>query len=167
MKNIFPCINVFTTISHKLNKPYKMKEESDNSSVPYNFSRCFNDQCPQASKCLRYVAAQNETADYLYISIVNPVRYPADGNQCECFKTTVKVHVAWGLKRLLDRIPYEDAVSIRIQLVGHYGKTGYYRFYRGERGLMPKDQAYIRQLFRNKGIKEEPTYQRYTEEYIW
>ena len=36
-----------------------------------------------------------------------------------------------------------------------------------ERGLMPKDQAYIRQLFHNKGIKEEPTYQRYTEEYIW
>lgn len=34
-------------------------------------------------------------------------------------------------------------------------------------GLMPKDQAYIKQLFRNKGIKEEPTYQRYTEEYIW
>ncbi len=51
-------------------------------------------------------------------------------------------------------IAYEDAVSIRIQLVGHYGKTGYYRFYRGERGLMPKDQAYIRQLFRNKGIKK-------------
>lgn len=65
--------------------------------------------------------------------------------------------MAWGLKQLLNRIPYEDAVSIRIQLVGHYGKTGYYRFYRGERGLMPKDQAYIKQLFRNKGIKEEPT----------
>ena len=94
-----------------------MKEKSDSPSVPYNFSRCFNDQCPQASKCLRYIAAQNETADYLYISIVNPARYPADGNQCECFKTAVK--------------------------------------------------AYIKQLFRNKGIKEEPTYQRYTEEYIW
>ena len=48
-----------------------MKEESDSPSVPYNFSRCFNDQCPQALKCLRYIAAQNETADYLYISIVN------------------------------------------------------------------------------------------------
>lgn len=99
-----------------------MKEKSDSPSVPYNFSRCFNDQCPQASKCLRYIAAQNETADYLYISIVNPARYPADGNQCECFKTAVKVHVAWGLKQLLNRIPYEDAVSIRIQMVGHYGK---------------------------------------------
>ena len=141
-----------------------MKEESDSPSVPYNFSRCFNDQCPQALKCLRYIAAQNETADYLYISIVNPARYPADGNQCECFKTAVKVHVAWGLKRLLDRIPYEDAVSIRIQMVGHYGKTGSIV---ENGGLMPKDQAYIKQLFRNKGIKEEPTYQHYTEEYIW
>ena len=25
-----------------------MKEEPDSLSVPYNFSRCFNDQCPQA-----------------------------------------------------------------------------------------------------------------------
>ena len=31
---------------------------------------------------------------------------------------------------------------------------------------MPKDQAYIKQVFRNKGIKEEPTYQRYTEESV-
>lgn len=78
-----------------------MKEEPDSLSVPYNFSRCFNDQCPQALKCLRYIAAKNEITDYLYISIVNPARYPADGNQCECFKTAVKVHVAWGLKRCL------------------------------------------------------------------
>ena len=86
-----------------------MKEEPDSLSVPYNFARCFNAQCPQASKCLRHIATQLDTTDYLYISIVNPARYPADGNQCECFKTTVKVHVAWGLKQLLNRIPYEDA----------------------------------------------------------
>ena len=61
---------------------------------------------------------QLDTADNLYITIINPARYPADGNQCECFKTAVKVHVAWGLKQLLNRIPYEDAVSIRIQMVG-------------------------------------------------
>lgn len=76
-----------------------MKEEPDSLSVPYNFARCFNDQCPQASKCLRHIAAQNNGADYLYITNVNPARYPADGNQCECFKTAVKVHVTWGLKR--------------------------------------------------------------------
>ena len=149
-----------------INKTKSTNERRTRQPVcPLQF--CFNDQCPQASKCLRHIAAQYNGADYLYITSVNPTRYPADGNQCECFKTAVKVHVTWGLKRLLDRIPYEDAVSIRSQLVGHYGKTGYYRLYRGERGLMPKDQAYIKQLFRNKGIKEEPAYQRYTEEYIW
>ena len=56
-----------------------MKEEPDSLSVPYNFARCFNDQCPQASKCLRHIAAQNNGADYLYITNVNPARYPADG----------------------------------------------------------------------------------------
>lgn len=144
-----------------------MEEKTDRMSVPYSFARCFNGQCPQASTCLCYVAVQHDTTDSLYITIINPAHYPADGNPCKCFKAIVKVHVAWGLKQLLDKIPYENAISIRAQLISHYGKTGYYRFYRGERGLMPKEQAYIKQIFRNKGIKEEPAYQRYTEEYIW
>lgn len=144
-----------------------MKEKNDSLSVPYNFARCFNSQCTQASNCLRHIAAQQDSIDNLYITIINPTRFPADGNHCECFKASVKVSVAWGLKELIESISYKDAVSIRTQLIGHYGKTGYYRLYRGERGLMPKDQAYIKQIFRNKGIKEEPTFQRYTEEYIW
>ena len=69
-----------------------MKEEPDSLSVPYNFARCLNAQCPQASKCLRHIATQLDTTDNLYITIINPARYPADGNQCECFKTAVKVH---------------------------------------------------------------------------
>ena len=51
-----------------------MKEEPDSLSVPYNFARCFNDQCPQASKCLRHIAAQYNGADYLYITSVNPAK---------------------------------------------------------------------------------------------
>ena len=66
-----------------------MKEEPDSLSVPYNFARCFNAQCPQASKYLRHIATQLDTPDYLYISIVNPARYPADGNQCELLYVAV------------------------------------------------------------------------------
>lgn len=113
------------------------------------------------------MVAQHGTAEFFYITIVNPMRYPANESPFECFKTAVKAHVAWGLKQLLNRVPYQDAVSIRKELIWHYGKSGYYRFYRRERGLMPKDQTYIKQIFREKGIKEEPTYERYTEEYIW
>lgn len=143
-----------------------MKDEHDRMTVPEHFARCFNSECPQAANCLRRIAAQHDTNNTRYITILNPERYPADGNQCESFKNATKVHVAWGLKRLLDRIPYEDAVSIRMQLVGHYGKNDYYRFYRGEKGLMPKDQNLIKQIFRNKCIKDEPNYQRYTDEYM-
>ena len=42
-----------------------MKEEPDSLPVPYNFARCFNDQCPQASKCLRHIAAQYNGAGTL------------------------------------------------------------------------------------------------------
>lgn len=35
-----------------------MKEEPDSLSVPYNFARRFNDQCPQTINCLRHLAAQ-------------------------------------------------------------------------------------------------------------
>ena len=35
------------------------------------------------------------------------------------------------------------------------------------RYLTPKEQAYIRQVFCNKGITEEPPFTRYTDEYMW
>lgn len=63
-----------------------MKEEPDSLSVPYNFARCFNAQCPQASKCLRHIATQLDTTDYLYISIVNPARYPCGWEPMRMFQ---------------------------------------------------------------------------------
>ena len=56
---------------------------------------------------------------------------------------------------------------MRNQLVGHFGKTTYYRFYRQEQGLFPKAQAYIRQVFKQYGIAEEPKFERYSEEYSY
>ena len=50
---------------------------------------------------------------------------------------------------------------MRNQLVGHFGKTTYYRFYRQEQGLFPKAQAYIRQVFKQYGIAEEPKFERF------
>lgn len=144
-----------------------MKEEPDSLSIPYNFARCFNNQCPQATQCLRQLAARHNTADEPCISIINPMCFPTDGNNCPHFKNDEKIRVAWGTKHLLNRIPHEDAVSIRKQLIWHFGKSGYYRFYREERYLTPKEQNFIKQAFRNKGITTEPTFERYTEEYIW
>ncbi|KAB5347628.1 DUF6078 family protein [Bacteroides salyersiae] len=144
-----------------------MEQKTNTLSVPYSYARCYNEQCRQAENCLRRMAALYDTADYPFITILNPVRFPkADGN-CSYFQKAEKVRMAWGVKGLLYKIPYEDAVSIKQQLIGHFGKTKYYRFYREERYLTPKEQAYIRQVFRNKGITEEPPFTRYTDEYMW
>ena len=43
----------------------------------------------------------------------------------------------------------------------------YYRFYRKEKYLSPEQQEYIRRIFRQKGITEEPAFDSYTEEYKW
>ena len=112
-----------------------------NKTVPFNYARCYNEQCPKACNCLRRVAALLTTAE--------------------------KIHVAWGISHLLDNVPYKDGTNIKQQLIGHFGKTLYYRFYREERFLSPADQNYIRQLFRRKGITEEPVFDSYTDEYNW
>lgn len=144
-----------------------MEQKTNTLSVPYSYARCYNEQCRQAENCLRRMAALYDTADYPFITILNPVRFPKTDGNCSYFQKAEKVRMAWGVKGLLDKIPYEDAVSIKQQLIGHFGKTKYYRFYREERYLTPKEQAYIRQVFRNKGITEEPPFTRYTDEYMW
>ena len=144
-----------------------MKEESNSLSVPYTFARCFNAQCTQAENCLRRMATLNDTNKHPYITIVNPDCIPENTSTCPHFKTVQKMHVAWGVKRLLDKLSYTDAISTRKILIGHFGKNTYYRFHREERYLSPEDQSYIRRIFRQKGITEESHFEHYTDEYNW
>ena len=93
-----------------------------------------------------------------------PPPVPTD---CPYFRKAQKYRVAWGIRHLLDNVPHKCAAPMRNQLVGHFGKTTYYRFYRQEQGLFPKAQAYIRQVFKQYGIAEEPKFERYSEEYSY
>ena len=75
-----------------------------NKTVPFNYARCYNEQCPKACNCLRRVAALLTTADTSYISIVNPMCIPATGIDCPHFQNAEKIHVAWGISHLLDNV---------------------------------------------------------------
>lgn len=144
-----------------------MKRKSITLSVPYSYVRCYNNSCPQAASCLRYMAGRCDTSDDPFITIINPSRFPKQGEKCSFFQKAVKVRVAWGVSGLFDRIPHKEAVIIKKQLIGHFGKTKYYRFFREENFIAPKDQVYILNTFRNRGLTEEPAYTHFTEEYIW
>lgn len=134
-------------------------------SVPYNYAHCFNEQCSQSAKCLRHLVAQNSTSQNNTLSIINPKCIPDDTANCPFFKSNRKIRLAWGIKHLLDNVPYKDGDAIRQQLIAHFGKNYYYQVYRLERGLLPEDQEYFRQIFRSNGITEEPEFEKYTEEY--
>ena len=114
-----------------------MKNKFDYQSVPYGFAHCFHSQCIHKEECLHHLAAINCTSQYPTLSIITPNRIPADTTDCPYFRKA------------------------------HFGKTTYYRFYRQEQGLFPKAQAYIRQVFKQYGIAEEPKFERYSEEYSY
>lgn len=144
-----------------------MKEQFDYQSVPYGYAHCFNNQCAKAVNCLRNIAAQNITTGHPYITIINPAYVNSNTEECPYFHLKEKIRVAWGVSRLFDKIPYRDACELRHQIIGHFSRSKYYRFYRKEYSLMPEDQAFIRKMFRKKGVQEEPCFDEYTEIYKW
>lgn len=150
---------------NKTNK--RMEKDLDYQAVPYGYAHCFNEQCAQNKDCLHHLVATNCTSQYPTLHIINPNCIPADSLQCPYFQSTRKQHVAWGLKHLLDNVPYKDGNSIRSELIAHFGKTNYYRIYRQERALLPEEQKYIQQVFRKYAIKEEPEFERYSDEYYF
>ena len=109
-----------------------MKHSSEKPLAPANYSRCFNNQCPKADNCLHRLAALRDTPEYPSIRIINPLCIPEDSSQCAYFQSTQKIHVAWGISHLLDEVPYKNLQPLKSQLIAHFGRGKYYRFYREE-----------------------------------
>lgn len=135
--------------------------------VPGNYAQCLNQQCAQSQKCTRRLVAEHYVSKQSTISIINPNCIPEDTNTCPYFHVVRKIRMAWGVKRLLDNVPLKDAKILKAQMLHYFGRNIYYSLYRKERGITPEQQEYIRQIFRNKSIIEEPTFEFYTEEYQW
>lgn len=144
-----------------------MNDEFDYSKVPHGFVHCLQSQCPQAAACLRRLAAANAPRTLPAVQAVNPLSLPGDLAKCPYCLPVRKVRIAWGIKGILNRLPFEDARAIRRILIEHFTKTRFYRMQRKESCLLPDEQEYVRRLFLRYGVTEEPAYEYYTEEYDW
>lgn len=144
-----------------------MENNFNYESVPFIFALCFNQRCVISNNCLHHLAAEHCTPAYPVIHTVNPLRVPEDTETCPYFHSTQKVRMAWGIKHLLDKMPYKEAKLIKSQMLRCFGKPLYYRYYRKEYGLSSEKQEFIRRIFRTTGITEEPVFEYYTEEYVW
>ena len=134
--------------------------------VSGNYAHCVNVECPRATECLRFQAAQHADAKAISFIIINP-KHIASQKECSYFRLDQLIRHAVGITRLFDNLPYSKARRIKKQLQGHFGHNYYYRIYRHERYLSPKEQDFIRELFLKEGIQEEPVFDEYIDTYDW
>lgn len=74
-----------------------MEKQPQFPFAPKDFARCLNATCPRSQNCLRRTAALQDTDEHLFLKVVNPLRYPKEGEECELFRSTDKVRMAWGV----------------------------------------------------------------------
>ena len=116
-----------------------MEKQPQFPFAPKDFARCLNATCPRSQNCLRRTAALQDTDEHLFLKVVNPLRYPKEGEECELFRSTDKVRMAWGVTHLLDNVPYKEGSLLRNMIINHLGRSQYYRCFRKERPFAPQD----------------------------
>lgn len=144
-----------------------MKPDFDYSSSPSSFAHCMNKHCLRAKECLRYQMALRIPPERYTVTVVNPVHSSITEKNCSFFKPDCLILFARGITHLLERIPHNDAIAIKQQMLEHFGRTFFYRLWRKERLLNPCQQKYIQQLFIQRGIQEPPVFDEYIEQYEW
>lgn len=144
-----------------------MKPNFEYNLVPYNFHHCFNAQCLHATDCLRHQVSLHIPPEREAVTIINPARTTPSKDGCPYFMPDRLGRFALGITHLFDTMPHADAIIIKQQMIDHFKTHTYYRYFRKERLITPSGQQYIRQLFLNRGLTEEPVYDEFVEQYDW
>lgn len=144
-----------------------MTPDFNYNEVPIPFIHCLNKQCKRSSKCLRYLVTAYVPAQRQHFYVVNPSHIAAAKGTCPLFMADEKQRFALGMTHLLDNVPHRTAVILKREMIAALNRATFYRCQRKERLLSPGEQKLIRQLFLKMGIKEEPVYDEYVEQYEW
>ena len=135
--------------------------------MPTHYMICLNSGCPRAESCLRHIYAMQYSEEEVSIHALNPRLYPKESSECSYYRPMKKIRLAWGIKDLLHDLPYDSARRIKQSMLGHFGRTRYYCFFREERPLTPAEQTAVQSIFRRNGVESAPAFGRYSEEIDW
>ncbi len=138
----------------------------DYYSIPSYFAFCLNNECIKSNSCLRYQASRYIPSSQEEFKIINPCIINTH-EQCQYFRSDSPIMLALGCKEMFNKMPHQKAVSIKHELLEHYGKNCFYRYWRKEKVINAEAQKYISSVFRKNGITIEPVYDEYREEYQW
>ena len=144
-----------------------MKEDFEYSQVPKRYLHCFNAQCPRSANCLRFQVTFCAGRDIISFPTLNPAYIAGREDECLFFRPNRISRFALGITHLYDNLPHAKAVEIKKILFDHFRRSMYSRIFTKKRLLSPKEQDFIRQVFIQKNIQEEPLFDEYFEKYDW
>lgn len=143
----------------------QQEQPFDYTKVPHDYVHCFNHDCPRAAECLRHLTGLHIPKDVQTVQCVSPSAWPKDASKCIHYRTTRKVTLAWGVKHLLDDMPYTTALDVNRSVRLLWPRTSYQRMARHERPIQPDKQEKIVRILARHGITTPPRYDYTTEEY--
>lgn len=130
--------------------------------LPIDWQVCFLGQCRLKDSCLRYQGGLTLPDNIYSANAVTPNALAAD--PCPMFMKTDTVRAALGFSHIFDEVKARHAPVMRARLTEYLGGNGtYYRYMHGERPLMPEQQEWICQLFKNYGYTDAVVFDNYTE----
>lgn len=144
-----------------------MEEKFDYTLVPNQYAHCFNAACPRAGECLRQLVGRYTPSGRLQVCTFNPQAYPAEGADCPMFQPVKVVKIAWGLRRAILRMTYEDGTRMKKWLNRYYPRMTLSRVMNHKRGISPAEQEAIVAAFRSFGMTDEDVFDQVTYTYDW
>lgn len=144
-----------------------MQEKLDFSTVPLQYALCLNQQCPQATTCLRQLAEKSAPNTVVYWTIISPKHLATCKDNCPYYRSATKVRFAKGFIGILEDLPHKQMQVIISQLTNHFNRRTYYRIRKGERPLSPAEQQTVRRIIKSCGATIPLEFDTYYEDYDW
>lgn len=145
-----------------------MQEEPfDYSEIPYRFSLCIENQCPQSETCLRQIALRHAPASETFISILNPAWIKEKKGKCKYYRSNEKIRYAKGFMRTINVLTRRMEGAFRIRLILYFGRKNYYLKRKGDALLSPEEQTYIINWAKKLGVQQDEYFDAYVEQYRW
>lgn len=141
-----------------------MDKTFDFSQVPYDWTMCYIERCSNKEDCMRYQVCKlaPETMTRNNCVLPNALK----NKECPHFMPIKIVHAAAGFWHIFDEIKARHSHVMRMKLANYLGTGGsYYRYRNGETLLMPKQQEWIKQMFRAYGYEEVVVFDDYKDVY--
>ena len=143
-----------------------MDQDFDFKQVPFHWELCYITECERKAECLRYQAClPAPPAAHRHPCILPTV---LQQRQCPYFHAIQKMRVAVGFRYIFNKVLAKDIAAMRSDMAAYLGSTTtFYRYRNGEYLLNPRQQQWIRDLFRRYGYTHEVVFDDSKEVYVF